>query len=235
MKNSPFKQNLELDKGIIGGQAGNLLGGTMSIASGIIGSKARKQEERAAQQEFNQYKAQLEARDTSNPYADMENVYEDLTVNTQAADFAAQQQAQGQANLMDQFSGAAGGSGIAALAQAMAGQQAINAQRAAVDIGQQERSNLMAERGMAGQLQAQEREGELISRRMQQQKTNTLLGMAQGRLGAAKAAREQAKQAIISGVGQLAGGVSNIGMQHAGYDAAMEGVNPGTSGGIETP
>jgi hypothetical protein len=93
----------------------------------------------------------------------------------------------------------------------------------------------MAERGMASQLQAQEREGELISRRMQQQKTNTLLGMAQGRLGAAKAAREQAKQAIIGGVGQLAGGVSNIGAQHAGYDAAIEGVNPGTFGGIETP
>lgn len=138
----------------------------------------------------------------------MENVYEDLTVNTQAADFAAQQQAQGMANTMDQFAGAAGGSGIAALAQAMAGQQAINAQRAAVDIGQQERQNLMAERGMAGQLQAQEREGELISRQMQQQKTNTLLGMAQGRLGAANLAREQARQAVISGIGQLAGGVS---------------------------
>ena len=211
MKNSPFKKDLELDKGIIFGQTGNLLGGTMSIASGIIGSKARKQEERAAQQEFNQYKAQLEARDTSNPYADMENVYEDLTVNTQAADFAAQQQAQGQANLMDQFSGAAGGSGIAALAQAMAGQQAVNAQRSAVDIGQQERSNQMAERGMASQLQAQEREGELLSRKMENQKVNTLLGMSQGRLGAAKQARIDAKQAVMGGVGQLAGGAAQIG------------------------
>jgi len=154
------------------------------------------------------YKAQLEARDTSNPYANMENVYEDLTVNTQAADFAAQQQAQGQANIMDQFAGAAGGSGIAGLAQAMAQQQAQSAQAAAVDIGQQERSNLMAERGMAGQLQTMDREGQLISRKMQQQKTNTLLGMAQGRLGAANMAREQAKQAIIGGVGQIAGSLA---------------------------
>ena len=37
----------------------------------------------------------------------------------------------------------------------------------------------MAERGMAGQLQTMDREGQLISRKMQQQKTNTLLGMAQ--------------------------------------------------------
>ena len=142
----------------------------------------------------------------------MENVYEDLTVNTQAADFAAQQQAQGQANIMDQFAGAAGGSGIAGLAQAMAQQQAQSAQAAAVDIGQQERSNLMAERSMAGQLQAQDREGQLMSRQMQNQKTNTLLGMAQGRLGAANLAREQAKQAVIGGIGQVAGGMSGLGV-----------------------
>ncbi|NDG54149.1 MAG: hypothetical protein EBY39_14180, partial [Flavobacteriia bacterium] len=48
----------------------------------------------------------------------------------------------------------------------------------------------------------------LISRKMQQQKTNTLLGMAQGRLGAARAAREQARQAIIGGVGQVAGSLA---------------------------
>lgn len=192
------------------GQAGNIVGGLTGIASGIIGSKARRAEERAAQSEFDRYKARLEARDTSNPYANMENVYEDLTVNTQAADFTAQQQAQGMANTMDQFAGAAGGSGIAALAQAMAGQQATNAQRAAVDISQQERANLMAERGMAGQLQAQEREGELLSRQMENQKVNTLLGMAQGRLGAARDARAQATQAIMGGIGQLAGGVGNV-------------------------
>lgn len=216
------KSPLKLDPMLLASQGGNIIGGLTGIASGIIGSKRRRAEEMSAQGEYNQYKAQLEARDTSNPYANMENVYEDLTVNTQAADFAAQQQAQGQANIMDQFSGAAGGSGIAALAQAMAGQQAVNAQRASVDIGQQERSNLMAERAMAGQLQGQEREGELISRQMEQQKTNTLLGMAQGRLGAAKEARAQAKQAIVGGIGQMVGGVGQVAAQDAGFLAKME-------------
>ena len=213
---------LKMDPSLLIGQAGNIIGGLTGIASGIIGSKRRRAEEMSAQGEYDQYKAQLESRDTSNPYANMENVYEDLTVNTQAADFAAQQQAQGQANIMDQFSGAAGGSGIAALAQAMAGQQAINAQRASVDIGQQERANLMSERGMAGQLQAQEREGELMSRQMEQAKTNTLLGMAQGRLGAAKEARAQAKQAVIGGIGQMVGGVGQVAAQDAGFLSKME-------------
>lgn len=208
-KNSPLKT---LDPAAAASGGGSMISGIAGIASGIIGSKQRRREQQLAQQEFDQYKAQLEARDTSNPYANMENVYEDLTVNTQAADFAAQQQAQGQANIMDRFAGAAGGSGIAGLAQAMAQQQAQSAQAAAVDIGQQERSNLMAERSMAGQLQAQEREGALMSRQMQNQKTNTLLGMAQGRLGAANLAREQAKQAVIGGIGQVAGGMSGLGL-----------------------
>lgn len=208
-KNSPLKT---IDPAAAASGGGGMIGGIAGIASGIIGSKQRRREQKLAQGEFDMYKAQLESRDTSNPYANMENVYEDLTVNTQAADFAAQQQAQGQANIMDKFAGAAGGSGIAGLAQAMAQQQAQSAQAAAVDIGQQERSNLMAERSMAGQLQAQDREGQLMSRQMENQKTNTLLGMAQGRLGAANLAREQAKQAVIGGIGQVAGGMSGLGV-----------------------
>lgn len=203
-------------------QAGNVVGGLTGIASGIIGSKQRRAEERKAQAEFDMYKRQLEELDTSNPYKDMENVYEDLTVNTQAADFAAQQQAQGMANTMDQFAGAAGGSGIASLAQAMAQQQAVNAQKASVDIGQQERANLMAERGMAGQLQAQEREGDLLSRQMQAQKTGTLLGMSQDRLSDAREARAQATQAVMGGIGQIAGGVGNVAQQKFDYMAKAE-------------
>jgi|TARA_R110000744_G_scaffold31211_1_gene73522 hypothetical protein len=224
MKNSPLKLVDPLSM-LVMSQAGNIAGGITGIASGIIGSKARRQEEREAQSEYDRYKTRLEDRDTSNPYANMENVYEDLTVNTQAADFAAQQQNQGMANTMDQFRGSAGGSGIAALAQAMAGQQAINAQRASVDIGQQERSNLMAERGMASQLQTQERQGELMSRQMENQKVNTLLGMSQGRLGAARQARAQAQQAIMGGIGQLAGGASNVGQMATDNLQAAEGFN----------
>ena len=76
-----------------------------------------------------------------NQFEGMENAFEDLTVNTQQAEFEAQQNQQQQANIMSQMAGAAGGSGIAALAQSMANQGALQAQKAAASIGAQESQN----------------------------------------------------------------------------------------------
>ena len=86
--------------------------GLAGIAGGIIGSGKRKREQRRAQEEYERRKADYENLDTSNPFLGQQNVYEDLTVNTQAADFAAQQQQQAAANTMDSMAGAAGGSEI---------------------------------------------------------------------------------------------------------------------------
>lgn len=144
-------------------------------------------------------------QDTSNLYKNMENVYEDLTVNQQEAQFVAQQQNQGMANIMGSMQGAAGGSGIAALAQSLANQQSQNAQQAAVSIGSQEAGNQMAERGMAAKLDVMEREGEQASRDAEREKIETLLGMSQQRLGAANAARAAATKSIVGGVGNLVG------------------------------
>ena len=178
--------------------------GLAGIAGGIIGSGARKREQRKAQQEFNTNKARMEGADTSNLYKNQENVYEDLTVNTQQADFVNQQQQAGMANTMNKLQGAAGGSGIAALAQSMAGQQSQNAQAASVSIGNQEASNQSAERQMAGQLQSNEIQGDYMSRAAEKDKTDTLLGMSQQRLGAANAARDAATKSIIGGVAGMA-------------------------------
>jgi hypothetical protein len=185
----------------------SLIQGGVGIASGIIGHKQRKQEQKDAQAQFDQNMTRYQSQDLSNPYANMENVYEDLTVNTQAADFAAQQQAQGMANTMQSMRGAAGGSGIAALAQAMAGQQSQNAQSAAADIARQEAGNQKAQAQMAGQLQSMEREGDVMSREMKREQYETELGMSQQRLGAANIARQEATQALVGGIGQVAGGV----------------------------
>ena len=183
---------------------GQIVGGLTSIASGVIGSGARKGEQRRAQQDFNARKDQYENLDTSNVYQNMENTMEDLTVNQQAADFQAQQQQQGLANTMASMSGAAGGSGIAALAQAMANQQSQNLQSASADIGRQESQNQMATAQEAGRLQLYEAKGELISRDAEQEKTETLLGMAQQDLTAANKARQEATNSIMGGVGGLA-------------------------------
>jgi hypothetical protein len=186
---------------------GQVVGGLTGIASGIIGSGKRKREQAAAQKEYDQTKSAFENLDTSNVYKDMENTMEDLTVNQEAAQFAAQQNQQSQANIMNTMSGAAGGSGIAAMTQALMGQAQAGNRQASIDIGKQEQANQAAERKQAGNLQLYERKGELISRDAENEKTSTLLGMSQQRLGAANKARQDATNAIVGGVGSVAGGV----------------------------
>ena len=179
--------------------------GLAGIAGGLIGGGARRREQKAAQSEFDRNKMRMENADTSNLAVNQENTMEDLTVNTQQADFIAQQQNQGMANTMDSLQGAAGGSGIAALAQSLGNQQTANAQAASASIGQQEAGNQMAERRMASQLQNQELQGAYASRAAEKDKTDTMLGMSQNRLGAANDARDAAKGAVIGGVGGLMG------------------------------
>jgi hypothetical protein len=188
---------------------GQIVGGLTSIASGIIGSGKRKREARAAAADLAKRKSQYEMLDTSNVYQNMENTMEDLTVNQQAAQFQAEQEQQGLSNIMGSMQGAAGGSGIAALAQSLAGQQSQNLRRASADIGRQEQANQMAERQQAGNLQLYERKGELISRDAEKDKVSTLMGMAQQRSAAANQARQDATNAIVGGIGSTVGGVAS--------------------------
>lgn len=188
---------------------GQILGGLTGIAQGAIGGRRRRRDQARAQKDLSRRKAQFENLDTSNVYANMENTMEDLTVDQRAAQFRAEQQNQGLANTMDALQGAAGGSGIAALAQSMAGQQAQNMRTLSADIGQQERANQAAAAQQAGNLQLYEAKGELISRDAEMEKTSTLMGMAQQDLAAANLAREEATQAMVGGIGQVAGAVGN--------------------------
>tara|TARA_Y100001938_G_scaffold151002_1_gene245003 strand:+ start:11936 stop:12904 length:969 start_codon:yes stop_codon:yes gene_type:complete len=180
-----------------------------SLISGVVNFKAAQKEAKKARQDNKrakqEYQQQLEAYknlDTSNPYLNMENVMEDLTINQKEAEFSRQQFAQSQANIMSGLREAAGGSGIAALAQSLAQQGQLASQKSAASIGRQEATNQRSERAMAGQLQQLERKGEIYSRGLEQQRTETLLAMAQQRRAAAldrKAQAQQAKTAAITG------------------------------------
>ena len=197
-KKSPIKL-------LTGGMMAQAAGGLMGIAGGIIGGGKRRREQKAAQAEMNRNKARFENLDTSNLAANLDNAYEDLSVNTQAADFARDQSQQNMANTMNSMGGAAGGSGIAAMAQALAGAGNQQAQQAAVSIGQQEQSNQMKAAGGRMSIQNAEMAGAQAARQAEQDKTETLLGMSQQRLGAANAARDAATQSIMGGVGSIAG------------------------------
>ncbi len=189
---------------------GKAVGAVTSIASGIIGSGKRKREQKAAQAEFNKNKQRYEGLDTSNLYANMENTMEDLTINQGAANMANQKNEQNLANVMGGMNQAAGGSGIAGLAQAMAQQATSNTQAASADIGAQESRNQMAAARQAGSNQRAELQGATDSRNAEKDKTETMLGMSQQRLGAANAARDQATASIMSGVGQAAGVAEDV-------------------------
>jgi len=125
---------------------------------------------------------------------EFENVYEDLTVNQQQAQFQAQQGSQQRANIMQGLKGAAGGSGIAGLAQAMANQGQIQTQQISASIGQQEsRNQSLKARGAAG-VQQMETEAEMTvasgAAAVQQAESGreaTLLGMEYGELQGAQA------------------------------------------------
>lgn len=89
-----------------------------------------------------------------NQFANLENTAEDLTVNTQQADFEREQFQQSQANLLQNLSGAAGGSGVAGLAQSLANAGMNQARQASASIGQQESQNraLAAQQAGANQM-----------------------------------------------------------------------------------
>ena len=205
----------EQSKGLFGGfskfmgSAATPLGIAASLGSSVFGYlKARKEEKKAAKRLKKEEAKMKEMEDiyanldTSNPYLNLENTMEDLTVNQQQAQFERQSFQQTQANIMGNLAGAAGGSGIANLAQSLAQQGQIAAQKQSADIGRQEAQNQMAERREAGNIQQLERKGEIMSREMKKEQTGTLLGMAQERTAAAaqqQAAAQEAKWGAITG------------------------------------
>ena len=210
------------------------IGGLMvagGVAKGLMGydwgGKRRKAlaKSRAA---FEKQKDVYRGLDTSNAFADiknkyegMENAFEDLTVNTQQAQFEKQMFQQSQANTLQSLRGAAGGSGIAGLAQAMSNQAMTQAQQTAASIGKQEAQNKLLAAQQASKIDQLERagadstqqliaKGELTSMQMEQSKQATLLGMDAQSVQGAQAAVQAGNQMMMSGISDVIGGVGDM-------------------------
>lgn len=197
--------------------------GATQVIMANQGRKGRIAEQKAAAAEMEANKKAYEQIDTSNTYANLENKFEDITVNQQQAQFEAQQNQQQQANLMNSMNAAAGGSGIASLAQAMANQGQLSAQKASASIGMQEAQNQKLVAQEASKNQQLEAAGEQTSQQREADKRATLLGMSQQRKGAADQAREVAKQQAMAGVGTITSGLAS------GVDAGMANIDSGGS------
>ena len=231
----------------------------------LFGGKKRRREQRVARQEMQtarkaymgmEFKNPLEG--IQNPYAGMENpyaenLYEDLTVDRQAADYLREQQQQSQANIMQQMKGVAGASGVAGLAQQMANIGTQQARQASAQIAQQERQNeLYRVKGEQQQqkgtfefekmMRGQEFKIDIAKREAQQQyvtakeqeRTENLYGLGLSRLSAADKARSIARSGFISGLGQVAAGIGGTFMPGgANYNQNIFG--GGGGGGTSTP
>ena len=150
-------------------------------------------EQKKQQKLLDAEKAKFKAMKFENPYENMENVYEDLTVNQQQAQFQAQQGAQQRANIMQSLKGAAGGSGIAGLAQALASQGQLQTQQISASIGRQEAANQLAAAKGAASIQMAERGGEQWVQQAELDRQATLLGMQMGATSGANMAFAQAQ------------------------------------------
>lgn len=203
---------------LVGAAAVGVGAGVAKAISGSKQKKAAKAKAEEAKREMQRQKEKFAEMDTSNPYANMENTMEDLTVNQQEADFMKQQQQQSQANIMQQMKGAAGGSGIAALAQTLANQGSLDAQKSAISIGKQEAANQQAERSQQAQLNMKEAMGERESQRMNIDKQSTMLGMSQSEVAAQRQAVAAADKKMWSGISGAAGALSSglTGISQAG-------------------
>ena len=197
---------------------GALAGGLLSFGMGIWGAhkagkaaKEAEKREKKARAEMNRLKEVYANLDTSNPFLNMENTMEDLTINQKQSQFQSEQFQQSQANIMSGLRGAAGSSGVAALAQSLAQQGQLASQKASASIGQQEAANIRAKASMAAQIQGKERQGEVMSRNWERDKQATLLGMSQQEVAAHMQERQQAEAAKWGAISGMAGSAMDLG------------------------
>jgi hypothetical protein len=184
--------------------------GAGKLIGGAISKKKAKKRQAAAKEQMDQQMDEYMNQEVKNPYEGMENTMEDLTVDTQAAEFAAQKSEQGRADIMEGMAGAAGSSGIAALAQSMANQATQDAQAASTSIATQEKANQDAERKEAGNIQDLERQGEVMVQNIKDQKMGTKIGMSQAEVAAEGQAVSDANAMIASGASDMGSAVGGM-------------------------
>jgi len=186
--------------------------GLAQIGIGLSRRKKLKDDLKAAKAAQEEALQAYQDQEITNPYEDLENTFEDLQVNTQQAEFEARQNQQAQADIMGNLKGAAGSSGIAGLAQAMANKSTQDAARASASIGQQEAANERMRAQGAASVQSQRAAGEASRQQRELARDESILGMRMGETAANQQMVADNNAMIMSGIGNVA----SAGMQYAG-------------------
>ena len=170
-------------------------------------SQKALERQKAARARVEEQKARYAQYQFQNPFEGMENPFEDLKVSTEAADFQMEQAAQQRANILAGLRGAAGTSGIAGLAQALANQGVIQARQVSADIARQEAAGQLAMAKGAMAVDQLERQGQAAVQQAESAREATILGMEYGALTGANQAQQQASQ------NQMYQGIAGMQMQ----------------------
>ena len=186
--------------------------GLAQVGIGLGRRSSAKNRLKNARRKSNKALKQFKNMEITNPYEDLENTFEDLTVNTQQAEFEARQNQQAQADIMGNLQGAAGSSGIAGLAQAMANKATQDAARSSASIGAQEAANQRAAAQGAANVQSQIAAGEAQRQARELQRKQDVLGVRLGQQAARQEQLGDANDMILGGIGTVAG----AGMQYFG-------------------
>tara|TARA_R100001015_G_scaffold19123_2_gene14996 strand:- start:1235 stop:2248 length:1014 start_codon:yes stop_codon:yes gene_type:complete len=177
---------------VITGAMGGVLAGA-KYASFAFGGRARNQlemdklfRERHADDEARRTKSNLSRLTNmysnlsmSNPYLNMENAMEDLTINQNQYQFQRQAFQQSQKNILGALRPTAGASGVASLAQSLVRQNQVSEQQMAANIAREESRNRNLALQQREGLERLEREGRRIPINFEAQKMQTLIGMEQ--------------------------------------------------------
>ena len=183
----------------------------VTVIGGIFNAVSANRNKRLAEEQLEESRVQRQMQQArldqakqnymnvqfTNPFENMQNTFEDLTVNQQAANFQARRGAQTRANIMQNLRGAAGASGISGLAQALANQGAMQTAGISASIGQQESANQLAKAKGAAATQLAERQGQQYLEQTLAGRTSTILGMEMGQAAGANAAYQQAQQNLM--------------------------------------
>ena len=190
----------------------------VTSAGQAIGAKKRRKEWLT---KYRAQMAELDSQKITNPYENLVNPYEDITVNQQQAKFLGQQQQQGLSTAMRALRPAAGSSGAAGLAQSIANQQMKGRQQISGIIGAQEAANEKIIAGGRMSIQMAEAQGKDIKQAREQQIALSKAGMAQQGYMNAQARSDQANANVGYAIGQGVGNISGA-IQSESYNKKMD-------------
>tara|TARA_R110002020_G_scaffold111536_2_gene257274 strand:+ start:721 stop:1443 length:723 start_codon:yes stop_codon:yes gene_type:complete len=200
-----------LGTGILGAGALGIGAGVKAIGKGV---RSRRNQRAQAIAEFDKRigeyeRSQFEELDPDD--YQQENIYEDLTVDTEAVDYAREQFQQQQANIMQSMRGVVGSSGVAGLAQTLSNEANKQSRESQIYITKQLAQNKKIRLAEQSRIKQEKRQIELNNalgrRQFEADKMSTLIGVAGQKVAGANqriAGAQAMTQGIIGGLSQIA-------------------------------